>query len=274
MNIKQQLYKIPVVRRLHYKYNEIKNKKIRQQNIAMMHIGRVGSTVIGDMMNQHPDIFWDGEPFEKLMRIGSEKPDNFVETTIRKSQNKQISKLFSFATKFLPEQHLWEECIDMDLESYIKLLQNMGFKRYIIIKRKNYLRQVISILVGEKKKKWHSKKEVNEATKINVPINNFESEYKLKLPLIDYFNRIDRQYSLLEEILNPDQVLIINYEKDIMNDPFKAYNKVCGFMGVKSLSPKINFRKTNPFLLNEMIDNFEEVKMSLKNTKYSWMLEH
>ncbi len=29
--------------------------------VAMFHVGRSGSTVLGDLLDQHPDIFWDSE---------------------------------------------------------------------------------------------------------------------------------------------------------------------------------------------------------------------
>ncbi|NEQ34055.1 MAG: hypothetical protein F6K04_24205 [Leptolyngbya sp. SIO4C5] len=37
-----------------------------RDRIAMLHYGRCGSTVLGDLLGQHPDIFWDSEVFERL----------------------------------------------------------------------------------------------------------------------------------------------------------------------------------------------------------------
>jgi len=274
MSFKDTVKKIPFTIKAYYFYVKVWNTLFRKQNIAMMHIGRVGSTVLGDMMNQHPLIFWDGEPFEKLMRIGSNKPNDFTERIIEASRNKQKTTIYCFATKFMPEQHLWEECIDMDLSSYITLLKEKKFNEFLFIKRENYLRQVVSVLVGRMKKEWHSQNRTDKVTKVRIDIDNYVAGFNLKLSLIDYFKRIDAQYQLLESLLKTDKILTISYENDIEKDPFVAYNKVCVFLKVANENPKISYRKTNPFLLEDMIENYDEVKQVLKETKYEWMLEN
>lgn len=37
-----------------------RNKPHRAQGIALFHIGRSSSTVPGDLLNQHPQVHWDG----------------------------------------------------------------------------------------------------------------------------------------------------------------------------------------------------------------------
>jgi len=273
MSLKESIKKIPFAIKAYITYIKIWNKMFRKHNVAMMHIGRVGSTVLGDMMNQHPKIFWDGEPFERLMRIGKNKPKDFVAQIITESSNKLAVPIYSFATKFMPQQHLWHECINMDLASYLSVLQKMNIDEFIFIKRENYLKQVISVLVGRKKKEWHSQNKTTKITKINIDIQEYEAGYDLKLPLIEYFERIDKQYELLLDLVNSKKLLLISYEKDIEKDPFKAYTKVCEFLKIKNANPKISFRKTNPFLLEDMIENYNEVKLILENTRYAWMLE-
>ena len=36
--------------------------------IAMFHIGRSGSTVVANLLNNHPKILWDGEIYHKLIK--------------------------------------------------------------------------------------------------------------------------------------------------------------------------------------------------------------
>ena len=40
------------------------SKPKQSKNIAMFHAGRSGSTVLGDLLNQNPQIFWDSEIFQ------------------------------------------------------------------------------------------------------------------------------------------------------------------------------------------------------------------
>ena len=273
MNLKEYIKKFPIAIKGYVLYIKVWNKIFRKHNVAMMHIGRVGSTVLGDMMNQHPKIFWDGEPFERLMMVGTNKPQDFVIQTLTESSNKQAVSIYSFATKFMPEQHLWKECINMNLSSYLAELKKLNIDKFIFIKRENYLKQVISVLVGRKKKEWHSQNKSTEVTKITIDILNYEAGYDLKLPLFEYFKRIDKQYELLENLIQPEKMLILSYEKDIEKDPFIAYNKVCEFLGIKNANPNISFKKTNPFSLKEMIENYNEVRSVLNGTKFSWMLD-
>ena len=272
MNLKKELVKVPLINSARLSYNRYWNTNHRKSMVAMMHIGRVGSTVLGSMMNQHSKIFWDGEPFERLMRSNKSNQERFVENVLNKSMHNSRSEIYCFATKFMPEQHLWEECINMNLEEYISLLNDMKIKDFILITRKNYLRQVISVLVGRMKKEWHSQKNTKKVTKVFINVDSYDAGYDLSLPLIDYFKRIDRQYDLLNEIVGSDKILKLAYEDDIEKDPHIAYNKVCSFLNVKNEKPQIKLKKTNPFDLKDMIENYEEVEKTIKGTKYEWML--
>ena len=62
------------------------------------------------------------------------------------------------------------------------------------------------------------------------------------------------------------------YENDIEKEPNVAYRKICNFLKITNGNPNIAYKKTNPFLLADLIENFDEVGASLKNTKYAEML--
>ena len=37
---------------------------LRRGNLVMFHVGRSGSTVLASLLQQHPDMYWDGELFD------------------------------------------------------------------------------------------------------------------------------------------------------------------------------------------------------------------
>src|SRR5206468_5472313 len=37
-------------------------------HVIVFHTGRSGSTVLGDMMDQHPQVIWGGEVFEMMLK--------------------------------------------------------------------------------------------------------------------------------------------------------------------------------------------------------------
>ena len=52
----------------------------------------------------------------------------------------------------------------------------------------------------------------------------------------------------------------------------KAYKRVCEFVGIEPTETIVRLKKTNPFQIEDMLENFDEVKSELKNTPYEWML--
>jgi hypothetical protein len=184
----------------------------------------------------------------------------------------KVSKIYGFETKYLPQQHLSSTCINMALEDYISCLRHLGFTRFIVLHRENYLRRAISVEVARKTKVLHSNNEVKSATKVVIDINAFQTGVR-KEPLLELFHCIDENYRKLCDMLLPDEAIFLSFEQDIQEYPRKAYLKVCRFLDIKDACPKINFKRTNPFSYEELIENFDEVKAAIRSTQYSWMLD-
>ena len=63
------------------------------------------------------------------------------------------------------------------------------------------------------------------------------------------------------------------YEDDILNaGPIVAYEKVCSFLWLSPSKVQVKIGRTNPFPLEEIIENYEDIVKTLSTTKYSWML--
>lgn len=242
------------------------------KKVAFFHTGRCGSTVLGTLLNQNPLIHWDGEVYVVHERSNTSlKQIDFLKERILKYPN----KTYCFATKSLKYQHLGKNFLNMNLNSYINLLIEIGFKHFIIINRYNYLKRVVSQLIGEKRKKWHFKINENppELTKITIDTNNLKVGEKT-LSLLDFFIELDNHYLELNQKLSYFNHLNISYEKDIMLNPEVGYNKICNFLDIEkySASPKLN--KANPFSFLEVVENFDEINKVLNKTRYQWMLNN
>lgn len=233
-----------------------------QEQVAMLHPGRCGSTVLAFMLRDHSKICWDNELFEPYMEEKKKKDKNsFVKRTIKRRLLQNNAMIYGFETKYLPQQHLSHQCINMDLEDYLKLLRKLNFSKFIVLHRKNYLRAAISNQVGLQKKEWHSMKPVTSPEKV-VLEESFWEMFRIR----------DENLIRLKELLKHDDTLYLTYENHIMEDPRIAYKKTCDFIGVEAESPVIRFHRTNPFRYEDMVINFDEVKAALLNTEYSWML--
>lgn len=265
------LKNIPLINSVYRNMNRPLNKVYRKQNIAMFHTGRCGSTVLGNMLNQHPMIYWGGEIFERYMENEQKKVPGFIEC-IDHARNLKVSRIYGFETKYLPQQHLSLPCINMTLEDYVGYLRHLGFTKFIVLHRENYLRRAISAEVGRKTKIMHSNNEVKSATKVIIDITAFQTGVR-KESLLELFHCMNENYKKLCDILMPNEAIFLSFEKDILEDPRKAYVKICRFLDIKDTYPKIKNKRTNPFSYEELIENFDDVKAAIQNTQYSWMLD-
>jgi len=250
-------------------------KRNRVANIAMLHSGRCGSTVLGDLLNQHGDVYWASEIFNDLSEKykwivnGENKAGEFLE----KSMYAHNVKYYGFETKFLPELHLGPDYINMDLAKYIRLLQGKGFTHFITLYRKNYLKRAVSAEVGRKTNEWHRCSVAQKPTTVLIDVYNFKTGCDSK-PLLELFQSIDESYANLSAITSKLNNIDVIYEDDILKDPISAYYKIAQFIGldISNIDVAVRLNRTNPFCLSELIVNYDEVASYLRDTKYEWML--
>jgi len=248
--------------------------KSQKKYIAMFHTGRCGSTVLGRMLNDHYQVFWANEIFHEYMNSANpESGKVFAEKIINASRNAQNKRIYGFETKYLPQQHLSKKCINLELNEYVSHLRKLKFKKFIILHRENYLRRAVSAEVGRQTKRWHTNENIQNLKKITLKVDSYPTGGHYE-PLLDLFVSIDKYYNTLNNLLIDDDTLSLTYENDILVNPEIAYAKVCKFLSITEESPEINLKRTNPFLLKDMIENFDEVKEYFADTKYSWMLDN
>lgn len=238
-------------------------KPIRKTNVVMFHIGRCGSTVVGTLLNQHPKIRWGGEVFASLKRkYGRDSwvwEDPFRMIKLR--TNIHICRVFGVEIK---KKHFGD--VEMDKKSIVNRLEKLGYEKYVLLKRKNYLKREVSRIVGDVMENWNFEEEVTPP-KVKIPVLNSDGK-----TIIKHFKEIDNFYKNLEKNVRNKDCLKISYEKDIEEDPKRAFNKITQWAGVKSVKTKVKTKKINKSPLEERISNFEEVKRVLGKTKYEWMV--
>ena len=187
-------------------YTALRQSKVRQTrriNVAMFHIGRCGSTVLGDMLNQHPEIDWGSELFSDFANRYPKKSGKLraASNIIRDSMIRSNKSAYGFETNYLPEQQLGRDGVDIQLSDYVEFLKNNGFSHFIILHRKNYLRRALSVQVGVQKGVWHSKNKIGTPNKVRLPVAGISH----------WFDTIDKSYETLQSILKLDPHIVINF---------------------------------------------------------------
>ena len=113
----------------------------------MFHVGRCGSTVLGDLLDQHPLVKWDREIyFRRFARNRFELKPFDSRKYLRHQMVVAGSRFYGFEVKFLENQHL--AIVGAGLSDYVQQLRDVGVMHYVILERKNYLRMLISWVVG------------------------------------------------------------------------------------------------------------------------------
>ncbi|MFW6152673.1 MAG: hypothetical protein ACOC6C_06825, partial [Verrucomicrobiota bacterium] len=238
-------------------------------NSCMLHTGRCGSQVLADMLRQHPHIKWYNEIFENFDRHYPrlKRRENRTEACLKINMATCQNKVFGFETKFLPEQQLRARWIGLPLRSYILLLQKIGFTRFILLRRNNYLRRAASVLIGQQTKTWRITKNAKSVTRVRINPEAFPVGNAVK-PLLTHFRELDENYATAANMLRDSTLLELEYEKHILANPAVAYRMSCEFLDVEPLtdSVKIRSRKINPFPLELMIENYSEITSILTGT--------
>lgn len=251
---------------------------LRPGNVAMFHVGRVGSTVLAGMLQQHRRIFWAGEVFQREhdrymdaaesgTYVVPQEPMKVLRMEMREARN----RMFGFEMKFLEEHHL--KVVGLDLEHYVDALSELGFERYVVLRRKNVLRRLVSGVVLRDTGQFHIRSDKERRKRrFHLDLNRIPLGARY-LNLVDAIDMIEGGHERLDRLLADRQVCNITYEEHISDDPFVAYRKVVDFMGLEPGQPDVLLRKTNPDPLEDMIENYDELRAAVEKTPYRWMLD-
>jgi LPS sulfotransferase NodH len=244
----------------------------------MFHIGRCGSTVVANLLSQHRNILWANELYEPIFKQWDRVNPDFTQPDtmpvppieyLQQSLSKANGRNYGFEIK---PYHF--RLIGVLPEKYLEDIQYLDFLHFILLDRKNKLRKIISSLKAKKTGVYHLKTGSEaQLEKIHIPINNIKIDHESK-SLVNYIADYCNDVECMETMLNTKKnYLSLTYEEDIEKNPLVAYSKICQFIGIKTIDPKISLAKTTPFPLKDLIENFDEVARCLESTPYKWMLK-
>lgn len=261
------------VRRARRVFHTLANKQHRLGNVAMLHAGRCGSSVLADLLGQHPLFRWSNEPFESMIpAYRNMNPNSRASHLLGNLIYLQNTPYFGFDSKYLPEQHLNPDYANKSISEYIALLDSLGFNYFILLNRKNHLRRAVSTAIGQKNGLWNSTNAPRKSTTVHLNAERFVS-YGKQMSLVDFFRSLDEAYTRLLGCLKNHSVLELTYEQDIQNDPKAAYLRTCDFLSLEPAPVDVRLKRMNPKPIGALIENFDEIYTLLSGTEYAWMLE-
>jgi LPS sulfotransferase NodH len=241
-------------------------------SVVMLHLGRSGSTVLGDLLDQHPDIFWDGEIYHheaqkcKFSRREDAAFDPFRIFEMRRCRSGRA--YYGFESKTSDQRFM-----NCSVNAFICGLKERNVQKTILLKRKNLLRIAASFQLAYKKQSYHVwRYEKPDFHKIQLM--ELDIGMGIKKPLLAQLEEWTRGLQNLAEALQGSDVLELVYEHDIENDPLVALHKVTDFLGLPPAgNPIVNLKKSTPFPLRSFVEDYNQVGTILRGTPYEHLLD-
>jgi hypothetical protein len=242
--------------------------------VLMLHIGRCGSTVLANMLHQHPRIYWDGKIYRAAQAMYGRELRGF---DYRRWTPRQFAisggRYYGFEFKFLPGQYCSD--IHTDPAEFLASCVPMGVTHYILLQRENTLRQAVSYYSSKARGAWHLAPggELGPGRFV-LDVDHVSTGRDQGRPLAEYLRHADEAYRAVSAALADRASLTLSYEQDIeRSGPSEAYRKVCGFLGLAVQPVAVRDKKINPPGLSELVENMDEVRAALAGTPYEWMLD-
>ncbi|MEO0417764.1 MAG: hypothetical protein AAF249_02790 [Pseudomonadota bacterium] len=244
-------------------------------HVLMVHNGRSGSTLLGDMLDQNPNIFWDGETLEKMFhRLSDEAGQGIDKLYGSLSFDAAVAEIEDRLDKLAGNRVFGTELQDYhpvmvssDLEQFVERLKRTGFTRFISLQR-SHLRKLVSHVVATQKEQFH----VSSGAKVRVKqirINPDRIYIGHRFTtLLDALSTYQEFSEATQRLFDAEDALFLTYEDHIKSDPTVALDKAIEFLGVENHQPKINFGKTTDIAIKDLIENFDEVSDVLAGSAF------
>lgn len=238
--------------------------KIGTVPFALVNFGRSGSTVIGDMLHQCPGLDWGYELFNPLVsQIGPGKGYK----QLRKRLNAARPGRFCFEA--VVEQ---VEAQGMTATSFIEQASADGIGAWVLLTRRNLLRQHVSIMLATQSGRYHEQRtdfwRPTEHRTVHLDVAKGAGDW-----LVTYFRQRETDVATVRAALKGRKAIELVYEDDVERDPREAIVKLTPFLGLPDYDPVVRYLPVEPYALAETIENFDEVASVLEKTEFAWMLK-
>lgn len=222
---------------------------------------RCGSGLLATLIGNHPDMFLDGEIFNanRHFKVSSLRLYLASRSSLARLKNKGV---YGFKLKL---HHLTDhQGLSMEqAKAFVSSLHKAGWK-IIYLRRNNYLRRSLSSLAAQKRGVRHVHGDENKLQKIHVD----------SAKLLERIKVSEQRVAQDEMILEGIPYLLIEYEKELLDQSQHSLScrKIFEYLHIPTVDVQTKLTRTSTNDLSKTIDNYEEIKKVLENTKYAHLL--
>ena len=215
---------------------------------AIVTRSRTGSNLLLSLLRSHPNVWAEGEIFRRL----NDRP---FEPGLRRLFSRQPFyvaaagfKIFYYHPLDAQACRLWERLTDMPELKIIHLT------------RQNLLRVAVSRELARQSGRWASYRDAEPVMKKAV---RFEPQQ-----LEDVFEQTQTWIAQTNSRFAHHDMLTVTYE-DLTSTTNAALARITRFLGVAPIAASSTLKRQNPESLQELIENYDELKTRFADTQWS-----
>ena len=256
----------------------------RFMNVFMIHFGRCGSTALADDITRIPGFFWHGEIFSEgtLVYDGFEASE-LSKKKIAGSADFDLSEFLDFidvAKRGIQQQigrhitrygceikgyHFEYGYFKFSLDTALgALASRFPDSRFIFLRRRNSLRRILSSVLARQTGVYHVTTFVDTPNRIKLDLNHFVD---MDLNCRGEITAVLRNSMMLggrfSEVVLRHGGFEICYEDHIKNSMDPAMAILSDRLKVERVLSETHLKKTNPFAMIDMIENYDDLRERL-----------
>ena len=244
--------------------------------VIMLHIGRCGSTVLANILDQNQEIFWDGKTARKAHELyGASVKSLDISTWFKKQFSISGFRYYGFEFKILSDQYA--SIFDITVPEFLEICKSIGVTHFVLLYRRNTLNQAISHYSGLANKVWHissSSGKQASSKSFSIDFEHVTTGSGKGMPLPDYLRDIESTKDEIRKNLSGQNILELEYELDILeNSPMVAYQKVCDFLKIPAGEVIVKNKKVLAKSPSNTVENYGDAVRALTGTEFEWMLD-
>ena len=250
--------------------------------VVNWHLGRCGSSVLGSLLAQHPDVDYGNEIFSPYMpRRRGDRVLPAIDQVVADFRSCSHRDFYLFEVKYLPAQNLGLYP-SFTVADWLQKFRELGCQSHILLHRRNGLRRMVShVRAAENGVYVASIRSQNRepSPKLTLPLEGIRHGFEVR-SLLGWLQEYERGWQQMKTLFSKCALdcsdfrwLSLTYEDDLAQSPLEGYQRVCSFLGLSAFEPNLRCRKLNPGSLSALIANWDEICALLAPTPFAWMLE-
>ena len=250
--------------------------------VVNWHLGRCGSSVLGSLLAQHPDIDYGNEIFSPYMpRRRGDRALPAIDQAVADFRSCSQRDFYLFEVKHLPAQNLGLYP-SLNVADWLQKFRELGCQSHILLHRRNGLRRMVShVRAAESGVYVASIRSQNRepSPKLTLPLEGIRHGFEVR-SLLGWLQEYERGWQQMKTLFSQCaqdssdfRWLSLTYEDDLAQSPLEGYQRVCSFLGLSAFEPNLRYCKLNPGSFSALIANWDEIRALLAPTPFAWMLE-